>query len=273
MSTAREGRGSIVQKGSSPSPEDAILFVGMCLVLGMASRHCVRGTRVPYTVVLLLWGIVLGALEYGTHSGLGRLGASIRAWVHINPNLILFTFLPPLLFESSFAMDIHQFKKCFVQMVLLAGPGVLISTFSLGTAIHFFFPYGWDWKISFLLGGLLSSTDPVSVTALLKELGASKKLNTIIEGESIINDGTSIVLYRLFFHMVIGVPFNMGKVIIFLSRVTLGAVALGLAFGLLSFLWLGVIFNDAMMEITLTLSTTYLAYFTSLCSIEDNFQE
>jgi len=122
------------------------------------------------------------------------LGASIRAWVHINPNLILFTFLPPLLFESSFAIEIHQFKKCFVQMVLLAGPGVVISTFSIGTAIHFFFPYDWEWKISLLLGGLLSATDPVAVVALLKELGANKKLNTIIEGESLMNDGCSSCL-------------------------------------------------------------------------------
>jgi NhaP-type Na+/H+ or K+/H+ antiporter len=105
------------------------------------------------------------------------------------------------------------------QMVLLAGPGVLLSTFLLGSAVKvrasrnddtfFFFeggndilsqcfltgvpqltfPYNWSWKISLLLGGLLSATDPVAVVALLKELGASKKLSTIIEGESLMNDG------------------------------------------------------------------------------------
>lgn len=57
--------------------------------------------------------------------------------------------------------------------------------------MQFTFPYDWSWKTSLLLGGLLSATDPVAVVALLKELGASKKLSTIIEGESLMNDGYS----------------------------------------------------------------------------------
>lgn len=263
MSAVTDASGPVNQKESSASPEVTILFVGLCLVLGIGSRQLLRGTRVPYTVALLLLGIGLGALEYGTHGGLGKFGASIRVWANINPNLILFVFLPALLFESSFAMEIHQIKRCLVQMVLLAGPGVVISTFFLGTAIHFLFPYDWNWKISLLLGGLLSATDPVAVVALLKELGASKKLNTIIEGESLMNDGTAIVVYKLFFQMVQGDTFNVAQVIKFLSQVALGAVALGLAFGLASSFWLGIIFNDTVIEITLTLSVSYLAYFTA----------
>ncbi|KAL4638073.1 hypothetical protein ACB092_03G124000 [Castanea dentata] len=88
-------------------------------------------------------------------------------------------------------MEVHQIKRCLVQMILLAGPGVLISTFCLGVALKFTFPYEWSWKTSLLLGGLLGATDPVAVVALLKELGASKKLSTIIEGESVMNDGNS----------------------------------------------------------------------------------
>jgi NhaP-type Na+/H+ or K+/H+ antiporter len=120
---------------------------------------------------------------------MGKLGAGIRIWANINPDLLLAVFLPALLFESSFSMEIHQIKKCMAQMVLLAGPGVLISTFFLGSALKLTFPYNWNWKTSLLLGGLLSATDPVAVVALLKELGASKKLSTIIEGESLMNDG------------------------------------------------------------------------------------
>lgn len=65
--------------------------------------------------------------------------------------------------------------------------------------LQFAFPYNWDWKTSLLLGGLLSATDPVAVVALLKELGASKKLSTIIEGESLMNDGYSLVSICLLF--------------------------------------------------------------------------
>lgn len=82
------------------------------------------------------------------------------------------------------------------------------------TVLQITFPYGWDWKTSLLLGGLLSATDPVAVVALLKELGASKKMNTIIEGESLMNDGYELFICHLFsptakdlcFHSTVGVP-------------------------------------------------------------------
>lgn len=171
------------------NPTDTVIFFGLSLGLGIACRHVLRGTRVPYTVALLVIGIALGSLEYGTSHKLGRIGDGIRLWAHIDPDLLLAVFLPALLFESSFSMEVHQIKRCMAQMLLLAGPGVLISTCCLGCALKLIFPYNWNWTTSLLLGGLLSATDPVAVVALLKELGASKKLSTIIEGESLMNDG------------------------------------------------------------------------------------
>ncbi|KAI3717473.1 hypothetical protein L1987_69112 [Smallanthus sonchifolius] len=253
----------VVEEGESSSPTDAVLFVGISLVLGIASRHILRGTRVPYTVALLVLGICMGSLEYGTSHRLGKVGDGIRIWANIDPDLLLAVFLPALLFESSFSMEVHQIKKCMAQMIILAGPGVLISTFILAAALKLFFPYNWTWKTSLLLGGLLSATDPVAVVALLKDLGASKKLGTIIEGESLMNDGTAIVVYTLFFRMVTGSTFSWGTIIKFLSQVSLGAVGMGIAFGLVSYLWLGFIFNDTVIEITLTLAVSYLAYFTA----------
>lgn len=248
---------------SSSNPTDAVIFVAICLVLGIACRQLLRGTRVPYTVALLILGIALGSLEHGTSNKLGKIGDGIRLWANIDPNLLLAVFLPALLFESSFSMEVHQIKRCMVQMLILAGPGVLVSTFCLGSALKFTFPYDWSWKTSLLLGGLLSATDPVAVVALLKELGAGKKLSTIIEGESLMNDGTAIVVYQLFYQMVLGKSFNFGAVVKFLTQVSLGAVGIGLAFGLASVLWLGFIFNDTVIEITLTLAVSYIAYFTA----------
>ncbi|XP_048554183.1 sodium/hydrogen exchanger 8-like isoform X1 [Triticum urartu] len=250
------------------SPDDAVLFFGVSLVLGIGCRHLLRGTRVPYTAALLVLGVSLGGLEYGTKHGLGKLGAGIRIWAAINPDLLLAVFLPALLFESSFSMEVHQIKKCMAQMLLLAVPGVVISTFLLGTAVKLTLPYGWNWETSFLFGGLLSATDPVAVVALLKDLGASKKLSTIIEGESLMNDGTAIVVYQLFYRMVLGRTFDAGSILKFLSEVSFGAVALGLAFGIASVLWQSFIFNDTIIEISLTLAASYIAFFTAQDALE-----
>ncbi|KAF5191355.1 Sodium/hydrogen exchanger [Thalictrum thalictroides] len=244
-------------------PVVSILFFGLCLILGIVSKQLLHGSKVPYTVALLIIGVALGSLEYGTGPRLGKLGDGIRLWAKINPDLLLAGFLPALLFESSFSMDPHYIKKCMVQMFLLAGPGVLLSTFILGCAVKLAFPYDWNWKLSLLLGGLLSATDPVAVVALLKELGARKSLSTIIEGESLMNDGVAMVLYQLFLKMVLGQSFSAGAMVKYLMQASIGAVGIGLAFGVSSVFWLGFIFNDTVIEITLTLAVSYLAYFTA----------
>lgn len=176
---------------SSPSskPTDAVLFGGISLLIGVSCRTLLRRTSIPYTVVLLIIGIALGSFEFGSNYHLGDLGNGIRIWADIDADLLLAVFLPILIFEGAFSMEVHQIKKCMAQMLLLAGPGVLISTVLIGAAVKLVFPYDWNWKTSLLLGAVLSATDPVAVVALLKDMGASKKLSTIVEGESMMNDG------------------------------------------------------------------------------------
>ncbi|CAI5527564.1 unnamed protein product [Closterium sp. Naga37s-1] len=242
-----------------PGGEVALLFMAVSLALGALCRQIFNNTRVPYTVALLLVGIALGAFEF--YVDLGLLGDSIRMWAAIEPNIIFFVFLPALLFESAFAFELHQIKRCMVQIFLLAVPGVVITTGFLGVICKYVLPYGWSWSTAMLLGSVLSTTDPVAVVALLKELGASKKLRTIIDGEALMNDGAAIAIFQLFLQLVLGYSFSPGGIIAFMCRVFFGGIALGMAFGVVSLLWLRTVFNDYIIEITITICGSYMAFF------------
>lgn len=89
----------------------------------------------------------------------------------MDPHLLLIMFLPTLIFESAFVMDVHTFKKTIGQSMILAGPGLILSTFLTSLMGKFIFTYNWSWVVALMFGTILSATDPVAVVALLKELG------------------------------------------------------------------------------------------------------
>ena len=110
-------------------------------------------------------------------------------------------------------------SKCITQVTILATLGVLITQGLLGVFLVLVLPYGWSWEFGFTVAASLCVTDPVAVVALLKELGASKKLGTVIEGESLFNDGTGIVLFSLFIEIARGQIFTASEVVIFFIQV------------------------------------------------------
>lgn len=87
-------------------------------------------------------------------------------------------------------VDFHVFKRSVYQMLLLAGPGVVMSTGLTAGIAYYLFDYDWGWNESLAFGAMMSATDPVAVVSLMKQLGASEKLAILIEGESLFNDGT-----------------------------------------------------------------------------------
>lgn len=173
----------------------ALWFVFVALAVGSATRTALHGTSIPYTVVLFMLGM-LWAVIYDK-ADIGLLDTSLAAWKGINPHLLLAVFLPALIFESSFSMEWHTLKKVLPKVLLLAGPGVLISMALTGCLIRAM-PFGLSWGFCMMLGSILSATDPVAVVAILKEVGASKVLGHLIEGESLVNDGTAIVVFNVF---------------------------------------------------------------------------
>ncbi len=252
-----------------------LLFVIIALIIGAATRHWLRKVPVPFTVSLLLIGLGLGAanrlgwfelwdLGFVTLN-VGFLNQSI-AWAgNINPHLILFIFLPTLIFEAAFAMDVHTFRKIFTNATLLAAPGIIIALLLTAAIIMGLkvLGYGfqeWGWLLALLFGTVVSATDPVAVVALLKELGASKKLGTLIEGESLLNDGTAIVIFMVFLVAVTGSGSESSPIIEFI-KVAAGGTLVGLIFGWITISWVRKVFNDALIEITVIIAAAYLTFF------------
>lgn len=145
--------------------------------------------------MLTIVGVCVGLLA----PYLGSLEDTIVASSEISPHTILLLFLPALLFESAFHSDWHLFKKQLSQILLLAGPillvGAFLTAFILDNVVPEKLTSGFIGALVF--GSIVSATDPVAVVALLKELGASKRLSTLIEGESLLNDGTAMVLFAV----------------------------------------------------------------------------
>ncbi len=244
-----------------------LLFVALALVLGAGTRHVLKGTPIPYSVALLVMGLGLGVAD---RAGLlanffPLLDHSVDLVANIDPHLILFLFLPTLIFESAFAMEVHLFRRTFSQIAILAVPGLIVCTLLTAWLAHGAFPWNWSWGVALMFGALISATDPVAVVALLKEQSSRKRLETLIEGESLLNDGTAIVLFTLFYGMALATggasEFSLfGTVVQFTWVVALGLV-IGLALGMLALVWIGRVFNDEMIEITVTVAVAYLVFF------------
>lgn len=123
--------------------------------------------------------------------------------LHPHPAVRVRYFTP----DTAFNCDWHIFRKSLINILMLAGPGVLWGAFIIAFIFKVVLAYGADdlsWYEACALGCVLSATDPVAVVALLKELGASVKFNTLVEGESLLNDGTAMVFFLLFMSLVKG---------------------------------------------------------------------
>ena len=239
-----------------------IITIFSSFAIGSAIRHLLNTfeIRFPYTVILFIVGLIWGGLSNWAALGLEQSAAISQ----MNPHLIFHIFLPVLIFESAFAMEIPVFKKVIGHCIILAGPGLMIaSALTAVTAKLCFTRYPWSWEACLLFGTILSATDPVAVVALLKDLGASPIISTLIEGESLFNDGTAIVFFTVFQEAVEMGGFNKGAGTVFIQfiLVAFGGPLVGLVIGIITVASLNRVFNDPLIEVTLTIVAAYVTFF------------
>lgn len=240
-----------------------LLYIAIALLAGVALRFALKKSHIPYTVVLLCLGIFIGALfELQMVSASEQTQLALALIYNLDPHLILFIFLPVLIFESAYALEVHLFTRALSQVSLLAIAGLLLSM--LMTAVFMHGVFDWDWTTAMLFGALISATDPVAVVALLKEMNSRKRLQTILEGESLLNDGTAIVLFTLFYALLeqhSSNSFHLINTVIEFLRVVILGIATGVVLGWISISWIKRVFNDALIEITLTIIISYLTFY------------
>jgi CPA1 family monovalent cation:H+ antiporter len=254
-----------------------LLITSVLLLLLIASAVAVaaRRLRIPYTVGLVLIGLVIAF--FAPTLTAGKTGEILNQLLDISknpllPEIILGLLVPPLVFEAAFHIKTEDLQRDFWLISLLAIPGVIITTFLVGGMI--FWGSGVipsiaviPLPVALVFGALVSATDPVAVVALFRNLGAPKRLQVLLEGESLFNDGTAIVMFyiMLAFAGVSGLPGFGGEALNLMTGITSfiriagGGAIVGVLLGLLISQIISRI-DDALVETTLTTVLAFGAY-------------
>ena len=173
------------------SLEQFLVVLSVSLSVATISRISSWFRKIPYTLLLVIVGLGLAFVD-------------VRL-VNLSPELILEIFLPPLLFEAAWNMRWRDLKENLIPVSLFAVLGVAISVIGIALAVSHFTQL--SLPMALLLGASLAATDPVSVVALFRELGAGKRLRVVMEGESLLNDGVAVVAFIL----LVGIPLGTAK--------------------------------------------------------------
>ena len=218
------------------------LVIELLLIVSLVAI-AVRRLRVPYTVALVIVGLVLTTQQ--------------PLKLDLTPELILALLVPPLVFEAAFHINLRDLRRDLPGILLLAVPGVLITTLIVGSLVSLVTPLALPVEMVF--GALISATDPVAVVALFRALGAPKRLALLVEGESLFNDGTAIVVFNLVLVTALTGAFHPVQGVVDFLRVAAGGLAVGLVFGWLVAQLIARIY-DYLIETTLTTVLAFGSY-------------
>lgn len=221
------------------------LFLAL-LVSAALTAISAKFVKVPYSVALVLTGLAVTYFDFGPH-------------VPMTPDLVMLVFLPGLLFEAAWNMDFKVMKANWLPITAMATIGVLLCTALAGMVLVAL--GGFDWKLALVFGSMVAATDPVSVVTMFRKLGVPKRLTMLLEGESLLNDGTAVVVFRIVSGMVAaGASISAMDAVTSFATVITGGLIVGGVTGLFAS-WLTRFFDDHSLEITFTVIAAYGTYF------------
>ena len=231
--------------------EEAIIAL---LLIASLVAIFVRHYRLPYTVGLVGIGLLISAIFEPLPNP-------------ISPDIILSLLVPPLVFEAAFHLRVEDLRRDFGLILTLAIPGVILTTLVVGGLI-FIVNIGISIELAFVFGALIAATDPVAVVALFRRLGVPKRLQVLLEGESLFNDGTAIVLFSIMLAIAgitvhgesaISTNSGLGLWVAEFLKVAGGGILTGVVLGMFASQIIGRI-DDALVETTLTTVLAFGSY-------------
>lgn len=220
------------------------------LVLGLlvavtALTSVARGINIPYPILLVLGGLALGFVPGLPH-------------IDLEPDLVFLLFLPPLLFVAGFYSSIRDLRQNARPIAQLAAGLVVFTSCLVAVVAHMLMPE-LGWAAAFALGGIVSPTDAVAATAIAQRLGAPRRIVTILEGESLVNDATGLVIYRAAVAAAVTGAFSLGETGVRFAAMAVGGVVVGLIVGWIV-AWAWARLHDYTTTIAISLLVPFASY-------------
>lgn len=202
--------------------------------------------KLPFPILLLIAGLIIGFMP-----GLPSLA--------LDPDVVFVIILPPLLYDAASKTSWHEFKTSIRPISALAISLVFFTTFAVAVTAHYTIP-GFSWPLAFVLGAVVSPPDAVAASGIIKGLGLNKRVITILEGESLVNDASALIAYRYAVAAVTTGSFVFWKAGLQFLLVAGVGILIGILFGYLFVLALKKIQNNAVVETSLTLLAPFVSY-------------
>ncbi len=219
--------------------EIAISLLTIAVLVGILTRRL----RMPYTLGLVIIGLALALFT--------------REDIPVTGELILAVLVPPLVFEAAFHLRWEDLRRDLAPILTLAVVGVVIATVIVGYVVHW--ALGMPLELALVFGALISPTDPVAAVALFRSLGAPKRLRVLLEGESLFNDGTGIVAFKLLLMAALTGHYSLMQGAVDFTRVAGGGLLVGAVLGLLASVIIQGL-DDYLLETALTAVLAYGAF-------------